>query len=96
MDETWAEELAKADPPDPDAAPTPLGYTIEALLLLGTIGELRNLRAQLVANAGGDVPNIPPPKAPETRVDQIRQGIVDSDLSSLIEQATGGRYTMEG
>lgn len=96
MDETWAEELAKVDRPDEDAAPSPLGYTTEALLLLGVIGEIRNLRAQTVANAGGDVPNIPPPRAPETLVDQIRQGIVDSDLSSLIEQATGGRYTMEG
>lgn len=95
MDETWAEELAKVERPDEDAPPSPLGYDTASLLLLGVIGELRNNRAQMVANAGGDVPNIPPPKAPETLVDKIRQGIVDNDLSSLIEQATGGRYTLE-
>ena len=96
MDEVWAEELAKMDQPDEDAPPSPLGYTTEALLLLGVIGELRSIRAQSVANTGGDAPQIPPFRAPETLVDRLRQGIVDSDLSGLIEQATGGRYTMEG
>lgn len=96
MDPVWAEELAKIDRPDEDTPPSPLGYTTEALLLLGVIGELRNNRAQIAASAGGDAPNIPPPIAPETLVDRLREGIVDDGLSGLIEQATGGRYTMEG
>ena len=96
MDPVWAEELAKVERPDEDTPPTPLWYTTEALLLLGVIGELRNTRAQLVANTGNPPPQIPPPVVPETLVDRLREGIVTDNLGSLIEQATGGRYTMKG
>ncbi|CRY84377.1 hypothetical protein SAMN05421776_12327 [Nocardia farcinica] len=84
MNEELGRELAKQPLPEEIPPPSPLGYTLEALLLLRVIDLLKEQMRAYAAGLGG---KLPPPFPPERRPMTAEQRIRDEQETQNVVSA---------
>ncbi|MBF6332373.1 hypothetical protein [Nocardia transvalensis] len=87
MDEQLAETAAAQPEPDADdyEPPTPLGYTLEAYLLLTIIDCLQGVQAAVIASTGTKPPALQPMPRPQTALDRVREQRWRDRMQALVD-----------